>query len=124
MTGGFVLMETGLGRGYPCIAERWEVEPAPGEITREQAVETAVQTLLRFTLPEGLGTAAALRAQEPQALWLYSRTDTGYVRLSIEVTVPLGGLTVGYVNLDPDGTPVLASVEEDGYVVEQEVYTR
>ena len=124
VTSGFVLMETGLGRGYSCIAERWEVEPAPGEITREQAVETAVQTLLRFTLPEGLGTAAALRAQEPQALWLYSRTDTGYVRLTVEVTVPLAGLTVGRVSLDPGGAPVLASVEEDGYVVEQEVYTR
>ena len=124
VTGGFVWMETGLGRGYPCMAERWEVEPAPGEITREQAVETAVQTLLRFTLPEGVDTAEALRAKEPQAQWLYSRTDTGYVRLSIEVTVPLGGLTIGRVSLDPDGAPVSVSIEEEGYMLESESYTR
>lgn len=118
VTCGFVRMETGLGRGYPCIAERWEVEPVPGEITREQAVEIAVQAALLLDLPEALRTEAALRARAPQMTWMYSMADSGFVQLSVNVTLELNDALSVSVNLRGDGSVTAVNMTEDGVILE------
>ena len=118
VTCGFVRLETGLGRGYPCIAERWEVEPVPGEITREQAVEIAVQAALLLDLPEALRTEAALRARAPQMTWMYSMADSGFVQLSVNVTLALDEALSVSVNLRGDGSIISANRTEDGVILE------
>ena len=118
VTCGFVRMETGLGRGYPCIAERWEVEPVPGEITREQAVEIAVQAALLLDLPEAFRTEAALRARESKAMWMYSMADSGFVQLSVNVTLELNDALSVSVNLRGDGSIISANRTEDGVILE------
>lgn len=45
ITCGFVRLETGMARGYWHEPEEWEAEPLPGEITREQAIELAIDRL-------------------------------------------------------------------------------
>ena len=118
ITCGFVRMETGLGRGYPCIAERWEVEPVPGEITREQAFSLAVQAALQLDLPEELRTETALRARNPQATWMYSMADSGFVQLSVNVTLALDEALSVSVNLRGDGSIISANRTEDGVILE------
>ena len=118
VTCGFVLLETGLGRGYPCIAERWEVEPVPGEITREQAVEIAVQAALQLDLPEEFRTEAALRARESRTMWMYSMADSGFVQLSVNVTLALDEALSVSVNLRGDGSIITANRTEDGVILE------
>ena len=118
VTCGFVRLETGLGRGYPCIAERWEVEPVPGEITREQAVEIAVQAALLLDLPEALRTEAALRARAPQMTWMYSMADSGFVQLSVNVTFELDDALCVSVNLRGDGSVTTANMTQDGVILE------
>ena len=118
ITCGFVRMETGLGRGYPCIAERWEVEPVPGEITREQAFSLAVQAALQLDLPEELRTETALRARNPQATWMYSMADSGFVQLSVNVTLALDEALSVSVNLRGDGSIITANRTEDGVILE------
>lgn len=118
ITCGFVRMETGLGRGYPCIAERWEVEPVPGEITREQAVEIAVQAALLLDLPEAFRTEAALRARAPQMTWMYSMADSGFVQLSVNVTFELDDAISVSVNLRGDGSVTTANMTQDGVILQ------
>lgn len=118
VTCGFVRMETGLGRGYPSIAERWEVEPVPGEITRGQAVEIAVQAALLLDLPEALRTEAALRAREPQVTWMYSLAGSGFVQLSINVTLELDDALSVSVKLRGDGSVTSMNMTEDGVILE------
>ena len=118
ITCGFVRMETGLGRGYPCIAERWEVEPVPGEITREQAVSLAVQAALQLDLPEELRTETALRARNPQVMWMYSMADSGFVQLSILATLALDDVSILSVNLRGDGSVTSVNMTEDGVILE------
>ena len=118
ITCGFVRMETGLGRGYPCIAERWEVEPVPGEITREQAVEIAVKAALLLDLPEALRTEAALRARAPQMTWMYSMADSGFVQLSVNVTFELDDAISVSVNLRGDGSVTTANMTQDGVILQ------
>ena len=120
VTCGFVRLETGLGRGYPCIAERWEVEPVPGEITREQAVEIAVQAALLLDLPEALRTEAALRARAPQMTWMYSMADSGFVQLSVNVTFELDDALCVSVNLRGDGSVTTANMTQDGVILQHE----
>ena len=118
ITCGFVRMETGLGRGYPCIAERWEVEPVPGEITREQAVEIAVQAALLLDLPEAFRTEAALCARAPQMTWMYSMADSGFVQLSVNVTFELDDAISVSVNLRGDGSVTTANMTQDGVILQ------
>ena len=118
ITCGFVRMETGLGRGYPCIAERWEVEPVPGEITREQAVEIAVQAALLLDLPEAFRTEAALCARAPQMTWMYSMEDSGFVQLSVNVTFELDDAISVSVNLRGDGSVTTANMTQDGVILQ------
>ena len=118
ITCGFVRMETGLGRGYPCIAERWEVEPVPGEITREQAVEIAVQAALLLDLPEAFRTEAALRDRAPQMTWMYSMADSGFVQLSVNVTFELDDAISVSVNLRGDGSVTTANMTQDGVILQ------
>ena len=118
ITCGFVRMETGLGRGYPCIAERWEVEPVPGEITREQAVSLAVQAALQLDLPEELRTEAALRARNPQVTWMCSLPGSGFVQLSILATLALDDVSILSVNLRGDGSVTSVNMTEDGVILE------
>lgn len=118
VTCGFVRLETGLGRGYPCIAEHWEVEPVPGEITREQAVEIAVQAALQLVLPEKLRTEAALRAREPRATWMCSLPGSGFVQLSILATLELDDVSILSVNLRGDGSVTSVNMTEDGVILE------
>lgn len=118
ITCGFVLLETGLGRGYPCVAERWEVEPVPGEITRGQAVEIAVQAALLLDLPEALRSEAALRAREPQTTWMYSLAGSGFVQLSINVTLELNDALSVSVKLRGDGSVTSVNMTEDGVILE------
>ena len=118
ITCGFVRMETGLGRGYPCIAERWEVEPVPGEITREQAVEIAVQAALLLDLPEAFRTEAALCARAPQMTWMYSMEDSGFVQLSVNVMFELDDAISVSVNLRGDGSVTTANMTQDGVILQ------
>ena len=118
VTCGFVRLETGMGRGYPCIAERWEVEPVPGEITREQAVEIAVQAALLLDLPVELRTEAALRDRESRAMWMYSMAGSGFVQLSVNVTLELNDALSVSVNLRGDGSVTSVNMTEDGVILE------
>lgn len=118
VTCGFVRLETGQGRGYPCIAERWEVEPVPGEITREQAVEIAVQAALLLDLPEELRTETALRARESKAMWMYSMAGSGFVQLSVNVTLELNDALSVSVNLRGDGSVTTANMTQDGVILQ------
>ena len=118
ITCGFVRMETGLGRGYPCIAERWEVEPVPGEITHEQAVEIAVQAALLLDLPEELRTETALRARNPQVTWMCSLPGSGFVQMSILATLELDDVSILSVNLRGDGSVSSVNMTEDGVILE------
>ena len=118
VTCGFVRLETGMGRGYPCIAERWEVEPVPGEITREQAVEIAVQAALLLDLPEAFRTEAALCARAPQMTWMYSMEDSGFVQLSVNVTFELDDAISVSVNLRGDGSVTTANMTQDGVILQ------
>lgn len=118
VTCGFVRMETGLGRGYPCIAVRWEVEPVPGEITREQAVEIAVQAALQLDLPEELRTEAALRAREPQVTLMCSLPGSGFVQLSILATLELDDVSILSVNLRGDGSVTSVNMTENGVILQ------
>lgn len=118
VTCGFVRLETGMGRGYPCIAERWEVEPVPGEITRGQAVEIAVQAALLLDLPEELRTETALRDRESKAMWMYSMADSGFVQLSVNVTLELNDALSVSVNLRGDGSVTSVNMTEDGVILE------
>ena len=90
----------------------------PGEITREQAFSLAVQAALQLDLPEELRTETALRARNPQATWMYSMADSGFVQLSVNVTLALDEVTSVSVNLRGDGSIISANRTEDGVILE------
>jgi len=70
MTSGFVHLETGMARGYWQELQRWEVQPADGDISRDQAVEMAIAYLEngeRLGIPEVYKGRAELEAMPHRA---------------------------------------------------------
>ena len=70
MTQGFVHLETGMARGYWQELQRWEVQPADGDISRDQAVEMAIAYLEngeRLGIPEVYKGRAELEAMPHRA---------------------------------------------------------
>lgn len=118
ITGGFVRMETGLGRGYLCVALRWEVEPVPGEITREQAIALAVGAALELELPQAFRSQEALAAAQPQALWLYSPPGQGFVQLAIDVSFQLDDVHTVSVSVREEGGVSSAVYAVDGVMTD------
>ena len=102
---GFVLLSTGLARGYECAAVRWEVEPIPGEITRAQAVELAVTALMTEDngMPGEMRSEAFLRGLDFETAWWYSVPDSGFVSVGVDVTYECDAYTL-HAALYPDGT--------------------
>lgn len=116
---GFVQMVTGLGRGYESVADQWEVEPVPGEITREQAVALAVQMALELEeLPADLRSAEALQELERETTWLFS-PETGLVTLYAYVDFFAGDYLITAA-VNPDGTMRYVSLaDENGVTLER-----
>lgn len=112
-SGGFVQLETGLARGYSYKATRWEVEPVPGEMTREQAIERVIWWMINANgdIPDKLRDEAVLRRLPFEAVWEYSPENVGYIPLSITVSYTCDAYSIS-VGLLPDGSIRYGRYEE------------
>lgn len=95
---GFVQMITGLGRGYECTIGQWEVDPIPGEITREQAVKLAVEVARLLYMPDGV------REEDAEATWMHGAPGSGYMDVSVTVIIRQDERQGVEVNMGADGT--------------------
>lgn len=101
---GFVHLETGMARGYEATAWRWEVEPAPGEITDLQAVELAIWWMMNAEgeIPPELRDESVLRLLPYDVERMCSPPGLGYIELSITVSYECDAYWFS-VGLYPDG---------------------
>lgn len=116
---GFVHLETGMARGYWQELQRWEAQPADGDISQDQAVEMAIAYLEngeRLGIPEVYKGRAELEAMPHRAylsmaegdeyptvwfvyFWEKEGNDAVYVILSVS-NGELLGASESYISPD------------------------
>lgn len=119
MTYGFVHLETGMAHGYWQELEHWETEPAGTEMTREQAMELALNHLeggQSGGMPDVYEDRAELERMESRAylrvirgsdrpaawmifFWQSEGEDAAYVMLHISGTELLG-ISASYISAE------------------------
>ena len=119
VTQGFVHLETGMARGYWQELQRWEVQPADGDVSRDQAVEMAIAYLEngeRLGIPEVYKDRAELEVMPHRAylsmvegdehptvwfvyFWEKEDNDAVYVTLNVS-NGELLGASESYISSD------------------------
>lgn len=99
-------------RGYEYRAVRWEVEPAPGEITREQAIDLVVWAAQWSQDPPlDLRDETTLRQMDIDVTWTYSPPGTGFREIGVRVDVENDERHL-WVYMTPEGEMYSGNYEE------------